>query len=201
MPISATGISSSRHRQRARRPSTGFTLLELLVVVTIIGVFIGVAVLSTDLVGFDRKLQQEATRLRNLLSLVQEESLLQSRDYGILFTDKNYRFFFFDHDQSAWILPADDRLLAARSLPEGMKLELELDGVDVSLEEPRQEEADKAPVPQVIVFSSGEIIPFQLDIVRDDIELGIGGVDTAETVKATLIVENDGSMEVTRGAL
>jgi general secretion pathway protein H len=198
-PISATGISSSRHRQRRRRSSTGFTLLELLVVVTIIGVFIGVVMLSTDIVGFERKLEQEANRLRNLLMLVQEESLLQSRDYGLLFTQGTYRFYLFDDAQTAWVVPADDRLLAPRSLERGMQLELWIDGLNVPLQEEFVAELAEDPGPQVIISSSGEMTPFELELVRDDFELGVAGATNAE--KATLAVEFDGSMEVSRGAL
>jgi general secretion pathway protein H len=199
MPISATGISTSRHTRRFGRLSAGFTLLELLVVVTIIGVFVGVAVLSTDLASFERKLEQEAMRLRNLLGLVQEESLLQSRDYGVLFTEKTYRFYYYDHERRTWLLPADDRLLAPRELENSMLLELQLDGLNVLLEEDFSQELADDPEPQVILFSSGEVTPFELEVLRDDYELGI--FNAVETEKATLNVEFDGAMQVTRGTL
>jgi general secretion pathway protein H len=199
MPTSAAGTSSSRRLRPAGSASRGFTLLELLVVVTIIGIFIGVAVLSTDLAGFERKLEQEANRLRGLLTLVQEEALLQSRDYGILFTEKSYRFYFYDHAQAAWLLPTDDRLLAPRSLSEEMLMQLRLDELAVLLEDEFDPAVFEEPEPQVMILSSGEMSPFELDFLRDDLELGTPGMRRME--KATLIAEFDGTLEISRGTL
>ena len=83
----------------ARGACRGFSLLELLVVVVIIGLFAGAAVYSftMSIVGNDPQVEQETQRLRSLIDLLREEGLMQSRDYGVLFTETGYRFYIYDY--------------------------------------------------------------------------------------------------------
>jgi general secretion pathway protein H len=154
----------------------------MLVVVTIIGIFIGVATLSTDLVNFDRKMEQESARLESLLQLASEDALLQAQDYGLRFFAGGYEFFGFDHASQSWKPIEGDRIFAVREL-DRMTLELRIDDRDVRLtaerEVPLQPETDEAdeeadeedeplyPTPQVVIFSSGEFTPFELTILDE----------------------------------
>lgn len=162
MPSSATGISTNR-RTRACR---GFSLLELLVVVTIIGLFAGVAVLSTGIVGNDREIEREMLRLRSLLDLVREEALMQTRDFGVLFTASGYRFYTYDYLTLEWRLPENDRLLREHGLPEELRVGLRLEDRDVVLDRDFERHRLEDPRPQVMLLSSGEITPFELTVER-----------------------------------
>ena len=90
MPISETGIWT--RRPPCRRRGGGFSLIELLVVAVIITVLAGAAVLSLGVVGNDREIEREVFRVRTLLELLREEAVMLNRDYGVLFSEKGYRF-------------------------------------------------------------------------------------------------------------
>ncbi len=86
MPMSATGISTSASMAEpdpAAHPGSaaGFTLLELLVVVFIIGIMAAMFTLSVGVAGgTDRELRRESERLDSLVDLGLEDASFQSHD-------------------------------------------------------------------------------------------------------------------------
>src|SRR5438876_1062952 len=85
-PTSATGISPTSFRPTMRRgcaragaDSAGFTLIEIMVVVVIIGVVAALMVLSFTLTGRDRELEKESDRLFALFTYAREQAELQTR--------------------------------------------------------------------------------------------------------------------------
>ena len=145
----------------------GFSLIELLVVVTIVGVFAGAAVLSLGIVGSDRGLEREALRLRSLVDLLAEEALMQSRDYGVRFTETGYRFYVYDYQRLVWLDPIGDAFLSEYRLPEGLVMALSLEDRAVVLEPGLDNERPAVPEPQVVILASGEVTPFEAAFYRD----------------------------------
>jgi general secretion pathway protein H len=146
----------------------GFTLLELLVVLVIIGIILTFAVLSIGDGGRRDRLEQEARRLQALLTLTGEEAVLRSLELGVVLKRQGYRFVAFDGEK--WQPVAGDALLREHRLPESMALELFIDGlpVELSLLPGEGEEDEEGPLPQLLFFSSGERQPFELTVAYRD---------------------------------
>ena len=183
----AANTPDNNDAMRARSRADGFSLIELLVVVVIIGLFAGTAVLSLNVVGDDRELERETFRLRSLLDTLMDEAVLETRDYGVLFTRSGYRFFVYDYQTLTWLDPMGDQLLREHRLVEPLALTLFLEDREVGLESEYEPEIGEQPQPQVLLLASGEITPFEAELFRDP----TGG---RLTLEGTL----DGSLEVTR---
>src|SRR5438874_5689671 len=86
----------------AHRASAGFTLVEMLVVVLIIGVISAGMLLSVSLTGRDRELEKESDRLLALFTYAREQAELQTREYGVLFQEDGYEFLTYDMRRATW---------------------------------------------------------------------------------------------------
>ena len=178
MPTSGTGIYRSR---ASRVASAGFSLLELLVVVAIIGLLAQAVALSWRALGNDQEIEQETTRLRGVIDLLHEEALMQSRDYGLMFTETGYRFYVFDYQQLEWVEAQGDDLLQPHALRPLLSMTLFLDGREVPLDPDFESQDIENAEPQVMLLSSGEVTPFQIEMSRDgvsgrfDLEVSLDG--------------------------
>ena len=170
MPTSATGISASSGAGgpapgvRRRQPATGFTLVEILVVVAIIGLISAAILLSVSLTGRDRELEKESDRLLALFTYAREQAELQTREYGVLFQDDGYEFLAYDTRRALWRGVFEDDSLGARKLPDGLGVKLTIDARPVVLTRP-SDAKDKTP--QVMIFSNGDLTSFSATLERD----------------------------------
>src|SRR5436309_14711126 len=83
-------------RRCAHGAGAGFTLVEMLVVVLIIGVISAGVLLSVSLTGRDRELVKESDRLLALFTYAREQAELQIREYGVLVQVDGYEFLTYD---------------------------------------------------------------------------------------------------------
>jgi general secretion pathway protein H len=168
--------AAQRHR-RSGKSAAGFTLIEVLVIVIIIGIVSAAVLLSFGVLGDDRALQQQARRFASLVDLAADESLMQGRDYGVEFTRSGYRFLEYDPLSGQWQEIIGDEIFRPRQLDEGLDLELVLEGRNILLgerfaeaatdgEKEEDEELADDFAPHVLIMSSGEVTPFNLYILR-----------------------------------
>ena len=145
------------------RAARGFTLLELMVVLVIIGIILTFVTLNA---GGDKRavqMQREAQRLAALMELASDEAVMRSEQLAVRFGESDYEFMVLQGDE--WLPLVEDPTLRRRSLPEGMELRLELEE-----NQPEQLKAEESEMPQVFLLSSGEMTPFILTFLAPETE-------------------------------
>lgn len=167
----------------SHRLSRAFTLIEILVVITIVGIVISIALLSLGILGDDRNLRTEGRRMIALVQLAQDEATMQGREFGIEFMTDSYRFVEYDPFLNAWGEILGDDTLRLRQLPEGTELDLFIEGQRVLLDpEPARFElpdddstigAAEQYAPHILVFSSGDMTAFELQILQLDLDQSV----------------------------
>ncbi|MCY4166431.1 MAG: type II secretion system minor pseudopilin GspH [Gammaproteobacteria bacterium] len=143
----------------------GFTLIEILVVLALIGLLTGMAVLSTGVSGSG--VEREARRLSAALRMAADESRLQGRVLGLRFDSQGYSY----HEllpsesegelfpQLAWVPLSQRGVLAPRKWPPRLEFELRINGRAVPSRLPQP-----SSPPQVILLPEGEFTPFSLKL-------------------------------------
>lgn len=125
--------------------SRGFTLLEILIVVLIIGVVTAGMLLSMSFAGKDTELETESKRLLSLMDYAREQAELQTRDYGIFFGEHGYEFVAYDVRTGAWRPVFEDDALRRRDLPSGLEFKLVVDARPIVLTDDMNIPSGKKP--------------------------------------------------------
>lgn len=130
--------------------SKGFTLIEIMVVIVIVAVLISAVALSFPPVG-DKLLKENADRFSALISLAQDEAILQSTELAVEITPNGYSFY--QNVDNSWVA-FNDMPFSKRQLPVEITTKMYLDGISIDL---KGRDENK---PQVVILSSGEMTPF-----------------------------------------
>lgn len=145
-PASSDNAAANEH---------GFTLLELLVVLLIIGIIVSFAGLAIGQRS-SRVVNDEAERLNGLFQIASDEAVMQGRELAVEFSRDGYRFLELGQDNK-WVPVEDDNLFRDREIAPDIKLDLVVEGAEASFD-------DKKNLPKVFVLSSGELTPFILTL-------------------------------------
>ena len=164
----------------------GFTLVEILVAVVIIGVMIVGVTISIGMGGGgDRQLETERDRILALIDHFRDQATLQVREYGLRCHEDGYQFLYFDPRSGLW-LDEEDELLRPRELPRGVEVRLWIEGRRIALPDAEVELDQRTP--QILLYSSGELNLFELELRRDQgAGVRIAPAETSDEVEATLL--------------
>lgn len=134
----------------------GFTLLELLVTLVIVGILLTFVAVSFTTNSYKHEIRVEATQLARKIELLRRVATTHNETWGVSISRDSYRFLKFDPSEDKW-LESNHRLYRNHVLPENMFLEFDGDiDIPVLIDKINQSE------PEMVVVPGGEMTPFML---------------------------------------
>ena len=162
------------HSNRA----AGFTLLELLVVVALVGILTGTVLLTITGADSQQRLKGTAEQLAYRMELARQYALQRNREWGVYLDGESVRFAEFDPAQSEWV-EQTGRPFAETELMDNVRTRVETEGFE------QLPEADRERLPQILLFSSGEVTPFEIVLEPEwDGQTWLVGSDGLSPVRA-----------------
>ncbi|MBI3562652.1 MAG: type II secretion system minor pseudopilin GspH [Gammaproteobacteria bacterium] len=169
------------------KTAAGFTLVELLVVLVMIGIILSVATLSISTGDISAQMDVEMRRIYALINLAREEAIIQGQEMALAVEPHEYGFE--TYETTDWQPMDQDKMFRTRTLQVGMQLSLVADKSPLDLSNLNNAEADKKPAKpepaRVYILSSGEISPFELILRSSD-----------ESVQFRIRAGDDGKLEL-----
>ena len=193
-----------------RQNIKGFTLIEILVVIVIISISVGLVVVNFTTGGVEKKAEEEAIRLQQLLRVAHQQSVIRAEEYGVRFYKTSYRFMKYDEQSKLWAGMPNDRLLRGRLLAEPLEIDLYIEQLSVDIPESTDDDPEPPEEtgltnenaksktqalnavdsntikPQIFLLSSAELTPafeLRIRVPGSDIEEALYGLPQGEYIR------------------
>lgn len=172
-----------------RKQQTGFTLIEIMLVLALMGLMISVVSYTALGTNSYDKVNQQAKRFQVVFDMASDYAILNQVQLGIRIDEEEstYTYVALDDDDE-WVELTGQKLFESHQLPEDMTLQLFLDDLPWQQEEQLfdrslfdeelsvsdegveigNEEDIVPPPPQLFLLSSGDLTPFELTITFED---------------------------------
>lgn len=145
--------SGGRPLYRFNKTTQGYSLLELMIAMVVIGVVTSIAALSFS--NFGAGVGEKALeRLRLDVQLLGNESIVRSELLGLSFHNNGYAFMRLDVESESWQLIVKDRFLKPRKFDAAINVNIVVDDSPLPLGDSSVLE------PQIISLPTGEVTPF-----------------------------------------
>ena len=197
--MSRPACPTTRRARACVSPARGFTLIEILVVLVVVGITLAFATLSVNPSGPSDRLNIEAQRLLALTQDAADEAILSGHTIGLEISSDGYRFVKLERDGWA-VIEGPDNALRPRQIDDDLHIDrLATDGAandrqammqtgtlplppspvpltpgqlkEAAERRDAAEAADaEVPIPAALFLASGELLPFVLQLSADDLD-------------------------------
>ncbi len=183
---------------------SGFTLIEMMVVLVIMGVIVSMMVISLNSNEIKEDMEVEMTRLHVLINLAQEEAILQGQVMSLAISENTYRFDILNVENETWQPLVDEKVFRERSIIPGTSFSLVIDEIEkearniefkreLTLQEEKEKrekqkqasDEEERKYQRVYIEPSGEMFPFELILRNED-----------DSVEVKLVLGADGKIKV-----
>ena len=147
-----TGMQNKVSSPYGYRNNRGFTLIEILVVVVIMGITVGFALLAFGDFGRSRRIVMAAEQFINYVKLVEQQAILETSTLGIRLNKNSYQVVRFQFP-SSWQIISKNVIFHQQQFPKNTVIRLTTENL--------QEEKGG---PQIIIDASGDMTPFKLHV-------------------------------------
>ncbi|WP_045095333.1 GspH family T2SS minor pseudopilin variant LspH [Legionella fallonii] len=148
----------------------GFTLIEILIVIVIIGITIGFALIAFGDFGESKRILFSAEQLASTLKLAQQQAILETSTLGLRIDNNSYQILKFQNS-STWAPLPNKGIFKITYFPKNTVITL------------KTSNKSSPGYPSIIINSSGDMTPFTL---------GFG--TNKETIMTLLIGNHNGSL-------
>lgn len=129
----------------------GFTLIEILIVIVIIGITIGFALIAFGDFGSEKRIIFSAEQLSTTLKMAQQQAILESSTLGLKINAKGYELLKFNN-AGVWNPVSKNALFKFHYFPENTVVHIEA-GKHMA-----------GGFPEIIINSTGDMTPFNIKI-------------------------------------
>lgn len=140
-----------------RRFNQGFTMIEILVVLIVVGLLAALAVANLGGNQQKREMENAVSKMFLLMQAASEQAVLDNSEIGLKLDEQEYRFLRFQDITGEWV-PMKDRMFRNYQWPEWLVV---TDIIEDNL--PRLTTDEEQLRPDIVFFSSGEITPFEME--------------------------------------
>jgi len=144
----------------AGRKGAGFTLIEILVVVVVVGLLATIAVVNMGSGSQLRELKNHAQELYLDLRTASDQAVLDNEEIGLVLEDNGYYMAIYDEDKGTW-QAGSGRLLGHHGMPDWVSVQLIQNDANRRKLPANQENKIH---PDLVLFSSAETTPFEIHV-------------------------------------
>lgn len=137
----------------------GFTMIEILVVLVVVGLLAALAVANIGGGQQQRELDNEVSQLFMLMQTASDQAVMENAELGLKLEESAYRFLRLDELAEEWTVPSD-RMFRQRDYPEWMIVEI----IDSDFASSDSDSEEDELIPDLFFYSSGEVPYFELSV-------------------------------------